>query len=308
MKSILIFGTLPPPVGGVTRSVENTVNALKTKNIIFNMFSTSTITSFKRFDIAHTHYTKRWKILTAAILGKVFAKKSILTYHGSDFYPDEKWIDRLLYILFDGTIVLNNKVLNRCKKLNSKKVVLFTPLFQEGIFAKNLDKSTYFEKEEDKKYILLYASGKAFFENKEVYGCSFVFSLLVDLPKSYKIVFADPLAGYTEDVKSIENDIIYFDKDVDFIQLLSSVDVYIRPTNFDGSSVSILEALAYGTPVLASDVVDRGSGVKTYKNNDVADFIDKLKDIINNQHKSNERHLTSIDDFEMFCNKLLGEI
>jgi len=90
------------------------------------------------------------------------------------------------------------------------------------------------------------------------------------------------------------------------MKLLSNVDVYIRPTNFDGNSVSILEALSSGVPVLASDVVDRGVGVKTFKNNDKKDFIDKLKNIVNNKQESNQIYLTSINEFEIFCNKLLG--
>ena len=306
MKSILIFGKIPPPFGGVTKSIENLVNALKVKNIKFDLFSLATLTSFKRYDIAHTHYIKRWKLLSALLLGKLFAKKNLLTYHGSDFYPDSVWIDKVVFKLFDGVIILNKQVEDRCKKLDSNKIALFTPIFQEGVSNKILDKTALFEKKNDEKYILLYASGKTYFEKKEVYGCSFIFSLLDNFPKNYKLVFADPLAGYTDDIKKIDKEIIYFDKNIDFMKLLSNVDVYIRPTNFDGNSVSILEALSSGVPVLASDVVDRGVGVKTFKNNDKKDFIDKLKNIVNNKQESNQIYLTSINEFEIFCNKLLG--
>jgi len=94
MKSVLIFGRTPPPVGGVTKSIENMINALKVRNIKFNLFSIATLISIRKYDIAHIHYIKRWKILTAILLGKLLARKTILTYHGSDFYPNKAWIDR----------------------------------------------------------------------------------------------------------------------------------------------------------------------------------------------------------------------
>ncbi len=305
IKSILIFGKTPPPIGGVTRSVENMINALNVRNIKFNLFSIATLISIQRYDIAHIHYIKRWKILIAILLGKILARKNILTYHGSDFYPDKAWIDRLLFILLDGVIVLNKQVQDRCGKLNPEKTVLFTPIFQEGVLNNNLDEMIFFDIQKDKNYILLYAYDKVFFENKEVYGCSFIFSLLDNLPKNCKLVFVDPNGGYKEDIKKINKKIIYIDKVIDFIKILSSINIYVRPTNFDGSSVSILEALSCNVPVLASDVVDRGAGVETYKNNDEKDFIDKLRDILNNQQALKKRHLTSVHDFEIFCTQLL---
>ena len=304
MKSILIFGRIPPPVGGVTKSIENMIEALKIKNIKYDLFSVQIFKSINRYDIAHIHYIKRWKILIAILLGKAFAKKNILTYHGSDFYPDKKILDKLLFNLLDGIIVLNKQVETSCNKLSKNKVKLFTSLFHEGM-VKSTTKVHYFEKKEDKKYFLLYAYDKVFFEHKEVYGCSFILALLDKLPDNYVLVFVDPNKGYATDIDDVAERLIYLDRTIDFIEVLSNVDAYIRPTNFDGNSVAILEAQSINIPVLASDIVDRGRGVATYKTNNVKDFIEKLILLVDNQLEFDKQSLTQIDEFEEFCDELL---
>ncbi len=305
MESILIFGKVPPPVGGVTKSVENTITALKSKKIKIELFSINTLFSNYKFDIAHIHYSKKWKIFIAILLGKLYAKKNILTFHGSDFYPDKLWTDRLLFTLLDGIIVLNKNVQDRCEKFKHNKAILFTSIFQEGVLNKNIKKTSFFDIKENEKYILLYAYDKVYFENKEVYGCSFIFSLIDKLPENYIVVFVDPNGGYKEDVAKVSNKLIYLDRVVDFLEILSTVDIYIRPTNFDGNSVAILEALICNVPVLASNVVDRGIGIETYKNNNAKDFISKITYILNNQQAKKKLHLTSIQEFEVYCNQLL---
>jgi len=306
MNSVLIFGKIPPPTGGVTKSVENILNALKDRHIHAILFSFTTLFSLCKYDIAHIHYLKRWKILVALFLGKIFAKKNILTYHGSDFHPDTKRLDQYIYRLLDGIVVLNELVLKRCKQLDATKVVLLTPIFQEGLTNRNSQLVSYFKKEKDTKYILLYASRKDFFNNMEVYGCHFVFSLLDILSEHYTLVFLDPNECYKDDIKNINmKKIIYIDKPVDFANLLLSVDIYIRPTSRDGNSIAILEALSVNIPVLASDVVDRGTGVETYKHNDSKDFINKINTILTASKTTNKRQLSSIHTFEKFCDQLL---
>jgi len=306
MDSVLIFGKVPPPIGGVTKSVENTLKALKYKHIHAVLFSFSILFSLRKYDIAHIHYLKRWKILAALFLGKFFAKRNILTYHGSDFYPDTKRLDQYIYRLLDGVVVLNELVLKRCQYLDASKVILLTPIFQEGLTNQASKAISYFKKEKNTKYILLYASRKDFFNTIEIYGCYFIFSLLKNLPKHYTLVFLDPNKSYNDDIKKIKmENIVYLDKPVDFSNLLLSVDIYIRPTSRDGSSIAILEALSTNIPVLASDVVDRGAGIETYRYNDRQDFINKLNNILTTSQISNKRHLNSICTLEKFYEQLL---
>ena len=302
----LIFGTLPPPIGGVTKSVENLCNALKSKNVHINMYSSKSL--LKRFDIAHIHYIKRWKILIAILIAKVISKKVILTYHGLDFYPDISFFDKTILKLLNGIIVLNSKVESRCLNTvnNQNKVTLLTPIFQEG-FVKNtiFSNEIFFEREHDKKYLLLYAYDKVYLEGLEVYGGLFILNLLHKLPSEYILVFVDPQSGYKEDIEKnrFKDKIIYISKVINFESLLQSIDLYIRPTNYDGNSVAILEAIANNKKVLASDAVDRQRGIITYKNNSLDDFLNKL-DFCLNEKVSEIATISSINEYLFFCKNI----
>ncbi len=308
MKSILIFGRTPPPIGGVTISVKNLINSLASKNITTKLFSWKILLDFKLYDIAHIHYHKRWKILIAIILGKTFCKKVILTYHGLDFYPDRSLLDKWILFLLDGIIVLNNSVYNICSNFSKSSVKLLPPIFKEGIIDEVKNKKVYFEKEKGCKYLLIYAFDKVYIEGKEVYGCSFILNILKQLPKNYILIFLDPKSGYQYDVENInENKIIYINHYVDFMQLVSAVDLYIRPTNFDGNSVATLEALSAGIPVLASDVIERNNGIHLYQNNNADQCIEKIKYLIESKKLNNDEYeLTSVEEYINYCIKILG--
>jgi glycosyltransferase involved in cell wall biosynthesis len=122
------------------------------------------------------------------------------------------------------------------------------------------------------------------------------------LDDKYILVLLDIKGGYRDDVKGIESDrLIYIDHEVDFLALLAEIDIYVRPTTRDGSSVAVQEALMLGKKVLASDVVERPAEVTLYKSGDFTDFKEKLEHI-----KETEGFTpNSIDDYLAFCNQLL---
>ena len=57
---------------------------------------------------------------------------------------------------------------------------------------------------------------------------------------------------------------------VELWPLMTEADVFIRPTQTDGSSVSVLEALYCRCPVVASDAVPRPDGVILFQSNNLA--------------------------------------
>lgn len=59
--------------------------------------------------------------------------------------------------------------------------------------------------------------------------------------------------------------------------LLKYATVFVRPTLSDGCSVSIAEALYFGTPVVASDVCKRPTETVLYKAGDIIDFTEKVR-------------------------------
>ncbi len=305
---ILMFGSLPPKIGGVSTSVNNTMDALKTKSIdtaiILNFGSIKSL--FHRYDIAHIHYVKSWKIFLALVLGKIFAKKNIFTLHDNRFLDDYSKtgflkLYRLNVKLMDGIIFLNQSANARYSHISSRSIVLGS-MFAEGILQDQISKKNYIKKEKNKIYLLLYAFGKIVRNNKSVYGAEFILENLSILGDQYVLVFVDIQGEHRDESNGITSDkLIYIDHEIDFLSLLSEIDIYLRPTTTDGASVALQEALILGKNVLASDAVERPAEVTLYKSGDFVDFKDKLENIKGSKGFAPN----SIDDYIAFCNKLL---
>lgn len=58
----------------------------------------------------------------------------------------------------------------------------------------------------------------------------------------------------------------------DISSIIKQSDLFLRPTNTDGDSVSVREALYFGTPVVASDAVPRAEPVVIFRTRDMDDF------------------------------------
>jgi glycosyltransferase involved in cell wall biosynthesis len=62
-----------------------------------------------------------------------------------------------------------------------------------------------------------------------------------------------------------------------FLTLLSRCFVYLRTPACDGVAASVLESLALGVPVVASENGRRPAGVVTYSDTSAADMVQKLQ-------------------------------
>ena len=277
ISSIVIFGTIPPPIGGVTKSIENLLNALSVKNIAVEIFSKKSL--LKRYNIAHIHYSKSWKRFVGLIIGKLLAEKVIFTLHGNKYNDD--FFNNLNAKFADGVIFLNATVYEKySNKFNSS--IILTSLFKEGIKLSS-NNSSLLEKDSKKEYLLIYAYDKAYQEGKDIYGVDFILNHIDRLDEKYVVVLLDPKQGYKSDISDIKKDkLIYLNYEVDFISLLNEVDIYLRPTSTDGNSVAIQEALMLGKKVVASNVVTRDKNVITYRYEDFEDFKNKLSDDVGN--------------------------
>jgi len=302
VNSVIIFGRTPPPVGGVTISVMNLINSLGSLKCHVEVFKPSTLFFFRKYDIAHIHYSSPFKRLFGIVLSLFVANKVIFTVHGK-YCSVDNYFNKISLRIASGVIVLNSSLkkylLNEAPKV---KTICFTSLFVEGVKLSN-KRIEYFEREEGYKYLLVYAYKKVYSDDIEVYGIDFILDVFMMLSGEYKLVLLDINGEFENEIQGIKN-IIYINNIVDFPSLLSQVDVYIRPTSMDGSSVSILEALMIGTPVIASDVVERPPSVNCYKFRDKVDFLNVLALVDNNKVCTDKEFLSSIESYLNFCNNL----
>src|SRR5205814_3643851 len=61
------------------------------------------------------------------------------------------------------------------------------------------------------------------------------------------------------------------------LAVMGRLDVFVRPTYFDGDASSVREALALGVPVVASDTDFRPEGVVVFRRGDVGALSDALR-------------------------------
>lgn len=99
-----------------------------------------------------------------------------------------------------------------------------------------------------------------------------------------------PLHIYLEKLikkKALQNKIFLLGYCQDVSKYLLTSDIYIHSSKREGLPVSIIEAMHFGLPILASDIrgnrdlIEETSGNMLYKGNDSNDFIEKLTSIIN---------------------------
>ena len=94
----------------------------------------------------------------------------------------------------------------------------------------------------------------------------------------------------------------------EFLTLLSRCSAYIRTPACDGVAASVLESLALGVPVIASENGARPSGVVTYRDDDEADLRRKMTSVTENLErlKAETRLESGEDNIARTVDLLLG--
>ncbi len=110
-------------------------------------------------------------------------------------------------------------------------------------------------------------------KGKDRVGCVFFLADATDLD------YFERLKDRVKELGVVDRFLFTHDK-IDFYQVMRRCDIFIRPTNTDGDAISVREALYYGVPAIASDVVRRPEGTLTFKNRDIEDLVHVTEDAI----------------------------
>lgn len=309
---ITAVGPLPPPPGGVASSLKSLLDAtqgLEGVELRVIPWHQMWRLPFQRPDVLHLNFSKPAKRMLGTIVGRLCGSAVVHTIHGNCF--EFKNILNLFSCKFsNGFILLNPLILEEFKIRGLINSILMTPILK-------VNRETVSNKESNnipieffnlpyKKTALIYSNNRHKINGYEVYGFEFVSSLLKSLEKmGWKVIFLDPNANFRpEHLFSVTHENAYLHcSPLDFGRLLKSVDLYLRPTSTDGNSVAVLEALALGTPVLASDAVPRPDGVMTYKFGDRVDFLSKMHDMSNSNKRPYSTLLTRVDQYVEFMRR-----
>lgn len=255
-KKILYFGTLPPPVGGVSVFNEKFTTYLKNSNSVFFFYFKNL---FRFYDVSFINYSVAWKRFIAVLISLFICKKTIVVVHSSQFQMG--FFNLLTMLMCTKVLTTSNKVVNDSimkHKFIKVERLLFKEFF-EGEVVKNKISKDYYN-------ILFYQFNNEKVDGKYIYGSDKMLGLLQSISGNYnklpiKVIWID-LSGEMESILDPYSNLVeYIKNPVDLNNYWKEVDLLVRPTLFDGTAFMVVEAMLNNVKVLCSDLPDRPSGV-----------------------------------------------
>lgn len=267
------------------------------------------IFSHKKY-IIHNHVSRiRFNYFVSKIC-KVLKIKYVQSYHSfridtRDLNKINKYFLQKTLFNSDEVIVVNENIKKdildfyHSNSLSIQVIPAFIPYVEKSIYKDNdkyiqnlkLDKFTV-----DHKYIISANAYKiSFYNNQDLYGIDLCIELMRKIKNKYNdevgFIFMLPQVTekrYFDELNNkilnyeVNNNFIFVNETVELVPLFKYIDIFIRPTNTDGDSISVREALYEGVPTIASDIVSRPDGVITFKNRNIDDLLRKTIFVLDN--------------------------
>lgn len=291
-RKILIIGSVPPPVGGVTIHVKRLLEHLTLRGVAYDFFSLRRksllwlLPEILRHHIIHIHISSIPFCLFLSIFCLIFRKRLIMTRHGDIFrntgikFHMDLWSIKLAY----QPIVLNSECLEIARRYNPETVLAsaFLPELNKETLPEDVLNAIQEARSNNRKVFAVIASNLAFdAKGREIYGVSSLMELFARNP-SFFLIAVVGVEAYREFLLrtgEIPSNVFPVTEPISFVALLEYIDGMIRNTVTDGDSVSVREGLSAGVPVFASDCVSRPSGTILYHS------IQELENLLHQEHK-----------------------
>ena len=255
---------------------------------IIHVFLSTLNTLVKKFDIIHFHALGP---SIFSFLPRVFGKKSVVTIHGWD-WAHGKWGSFAKWFLkkceycasyFPSHTIVVSKALQIYYQNKYSKPVSFIPSGVDNVNNMQPNRIKAFGLDKD-NYILFVGRiipGK---------GCEYLIEAFKKLNTSLKLVFAGASSyanAYFEQLKKMGNENVLFlghvPKDI-LEELYSNCYFYVLPSETEGCSLSLLEAMAYGNCIISSDIPANieviGNCGYTFENKDSEDLARVMKHLV----------------------------
>lgn len=287
------------------------IKVISWKKTIFFLF-------FHKKAILHFHNFSWKNAFKYYILG--FRHFTILSFHNERFLGEIKKAPRVvqrLTIRFINTInyiiVDSQKCCAIAEQIveNQSKLVVI-PEFIPPLEVPVLGKESEIIKLREKHTFLLSSNAFriSFHNDIDLYGIDLLIKLTARLNKenlAAVFCFLLPAIGDNIYFSKLKKKIARLNISDRFIfitnplkeasSLWKNSNLVIRATNTDGNSLTVLESLSVGTPVIASDCVPRPEGVVLFKTRDFDDLYKKTKNVLLNMDKfKNKVKSTNIEN------------
>lgn len=323
-KNVIIAGTLPPPIGGVTVHIKRlkllldstdyngtfvnlrprtSSGGFNTKIYVKNLLQCMKLS---KNSILHYQLNNWIEASFLALFCRVTRTRMIFTVHS--FRPKEfstaKWIffnfGRKFINMFIAPSLSIKTELLQYKVRDSKITVIDTYLPPSKSELNEVLPQDLIEFVDKSEKVVVANAYKLYLDesNTDVYGLDMCIEACARIPE-ISFVFCVPIIGNREYMdkclnkikeRNIEEKFLIFNKNISLVSLFKYADMFVRPTSTDSFGVSVAEAISCGVPAIASDVCDRAEGAIIFKSRNINDFEDKIKQCIDEGKKRFENN------------------
>ncbi len=292
-RNVLLIGPMPPPIGGVSthlsrllsRSKENEELKLSVWDIRRMSLHTidgssrnliKVLSCFIQADIIHVHISRKLKLFLTRF-SKFCGKKLVYTHHNS-----RNLNDRLTWKTMSSVhqVILVRPLAEKFPAGIQKKIIVI-PAYLHATDSVELSGDLVNQLTGG---MVLFAhcyqrkDDPILMEGKDLYGFDLIFKAVESIMNSHPdqsltLFLADPANAmkdfYSSELTYLQKfsklKIIYWIDALNFSSALKYCSILIRATRSEGDAISVREALHAGVPVIASDCVERPTGVVSFQ-------------------------------------------
>lgn len=314
MKEVLIIGPSPDRIGGVSTHISRLTSLLSNqyefdyidegrgkRREYYNLRKGNIFTYFKKIrnaDIVHIHSG----VFLLRFLHILFSRLLFRKYVVVSIHHD---------LAVEGHVSLTRSLLAKCNCAILDSNSIYDSVIQQGVRCSYEIMPAFLppleDKEEElpdnvKKWIIRvkqapesvlmcsssYSIGD--YNGYDLYGNDMSIEAIRELngkmtgKSFYLLMIVHNSENNPEKLKYYENKIsevgdgriLLLTSPVSFINVMKESDVVLRPTNTDGDSITIREALFFSKAIVASDCAKRPEGTFVFKTRDMDDFCNKI--------------------------------
>ncbi len=249
-------------------------------------------------DIIHFHGNPVWESVTLLLL-VLIKKRIVYSIHNQIVFSDLKRYPKPLFWIFKIAsrsnliqwIAVNVTIKSQLEETTGKRnnISMIPAYIPSDLNENPLNPEIELFIRSRSKVISIYAHSTSKLDGKDLYGIDLALRAINKVKHIIHqiglIIIIPGRAGENEliEYNSIINELnlnqnvlILFKPLLNPNLLWRRSDLVLRPTLSDGDSLLVRESLSEGTPVIASDVVERPFGTIIFKSEDVDDLADKI--------------------------------
>jgi glycosyltransferase involved in cell wall biosynthesis len=311
---IAIIGPYPPPYGGISVHIERILQYIPQNKVDFyNIVNRSNLTGkafygwrkywyvflfcLKPYKVIHYHSTSPKIRILLGLVG-IFKPVVYLHAHGESLSDTLKgkgiksrltrFILRYVHLLASNSDL--TKLLINYKPRSLKEIDAFLPpLINESETERWLLKI----KPPECRFTISMVGWFNLYRGEDLYGYDLMLEALNTLRKNHIDIGVLASVNGIIDIKSyhcflerrkeleLEKYLVLLEEEFkEIYPLYLYSDIFVRPTNTDGSAMSVKEALWFGCKVIASNAVPRPADVLLFKNRNSEDLAVKIMSLI----------------------------